>query len=140
MFKNFNLKKMIKLTNQQTSALANKFYNEAKAKQELKNEAKKKELQKEYKPLYDKGIQLLKDNSTLIRQIDIILNKDTSVYLNLKQTFDQWIDNYTINRLIKDKLKEKTLNVDTIKEDIILSTIDSNSVDEIINILTKKYK
>ncbi len=131
---------MQKLTNQQITALANKFYNEAKEKQELKNEAKKKELQKEYKPLYDKGIQILKDNSTLIRQIDIILNKDNSIYLNLKQTFDQWVNNYTINTLIKNKLKEKTLNVDTIKEDIVLATIDSNSVEDIMNILNKKYK
>lgn len=131
---------MQKLTNQQITALANKFYNEAKAKQELKNEAKKKELQKEYKPLYDKGIQLLKDNSTLIIEIGIVLDKFNSVSLNLNQTFDKWVDGYTIKSKIKDKLKEKTLNVDTIKEDIVLATIDSNSVEDIMNILNKKYK
>lgn len=131
---------MQKLTNQQITALANKFYNEAKAKQELKNEAKKKELQKEYKPLYDKGIKLLKDNSTLIGEVSIILDKFNSTSLNLNQTFDKWINNYTINRLIKNKLKEKTLNVDTIKEDIVLATIDSQSIEDILNILKTKYK
>lgn len=131
---------MQKLTNQQITALANKFYNEAKAKQELKNEAKKKELQKEYKPLYDKGIQLLKDNSDLLYRVVINVGKEYTIGLQKNEKFDDWVDNYTIDRLIKDKLKEKTLNVNTIKEDIVLATIDSNSVEDIMNILNKKYK
>lgn len=132
---------MQKLTNQQITALANKFYNEAKAKQELKNEAKKKELQKEYKPLYDKGIQLLKDNSILIKSINVIVSKNgNTTSLSVKETFDKWVDCYQIRIEIKNKLKEKTLNVDTIKEDIVLATIDSNSVEDIMNILNKKYK
>lgn len=131
---------MQKLTNQQITALANKFYNEAKAKQELKNEAKKKELQKEYKPLYDKGIQLLKDNSDLLHKVVINVGKEHTIGLQKNEKFDDWVDNYTIERLIKDKLKEKTLNLDTIKEDVVLATIDSNSVEDIMNILNKKYK
>lgn len=131
---------MQKLTNQQITALANKFYNEAKAKQELKNETKKKELQKEYKPLYDKGIQLLKDNSSLLYKIHIYVNKTDCVGLQINDKFDNWVDNWTINALIKNKLKEKTLSVDTIKEDIVLATIDSNSIEDIMNILNKKYK
>lgn len=131
---------MQKLTNQQITALANKFYNEAKAKQELKNEAKKKEFQKEYKPLYDKGMDFLKNNSDLLYKVVINVGKGHTIGLQKNEKFDDWVDNWTIERLIKDKLKEKTLNVDTIKEDIVLATIDSNSVEDIMNILNKKYK
>lgn len=129
----------MKLTNQQINALANSFYNEIIETQKLKNEAKKKQLLEEYRPYYKSGVVILKNNP-ILKSIEIKINKNITLKLEPEETFESFVTNWNLDNIIARKLKEKTLNVDSIKQDIILATINTQSIEDITKILKVKYK
>lgn len=128
----------MKLNKQQINALANKFHNELKSEYNKINEVFKNEQLKKFKPDYEKGIKLLKDNSFL-EAININLSNSDAVQLCRKDTFDDYISKYNFKNVIKS-IKRNIPCVETIINDIILATIDSTSVDEIMKTLKQKYK
>lgn len=128
----------MKLNKQQIEALANKFYDELITEYNKVNEIFKNEQLKKFKPNYEKGIKLLKDNSFL-KSIDIKIDADKSAELKKDYTFKDFTDSYWIRNSLKD-IERNIPSIETITNDIILATIDSTSVDEIMKNLKQKYK
>lgn len=128
----------MKLNKQQIDALANKFHNELKENYDKINKAFRNEQLKKFKLDYEKGIKLLKDNSFL-EAVNINISKDYAVQLYRKDSFDDYTSKYNFRNVIKD-LVRNTPSISTITNDIILATIDSTSVDEIMKNLKQKYK
>jgi len=128
----------MKLTKNQIDALANKFYNEIKIELDKKLQIKKDEKLKEYKEVYDKSIKVLKDNTFINNVIiNIKIGKNTNnITLYPKDTFKDFINNYIFNRLVNDD----KISISQIRQDIILATIDSASLDDIMKKLSNKYK
>lgn len=129
----------MKLNKKQIETLAKKFYNEAiEVYNKQKLEEKLKQLEK-YKPLYDKGIAVLNKNNFLASINISIPGKDSfEALLKRDFTFEEFISNYNFNYLVKSKLKSFSLN--DIINDIVLATIDSSSVEDMMNTLKNKYK
>jgi hypothetical protein len=125
------------LNKTQIDALSDKFYNEITSKNEESNKLKRDKQLEKFRPNYLKGIKLLKDNSWL-SSIDINISKSESVTLNSEESFEDYTSSWEFNSLIKDIDSE--ISKSDIKNDIILATIDSTSVEEIMNSLNKKYK
>lgn len=136
---NLNLTKQnkMKLNNAQITALADSFYNEIKAKQEEAcKQHRAKQLEK-FRPLFDAGHQILKDNSFL-KSISIDLGKGYSEGLSKNEKFEDWVDCYNIRQVVDKPIKN--ININTIKQTIILATIDASSVEDIMKTLKQKYK
>jgi hypothetical protein len=130
----------MKLNNAQIKALADKFYNEIKVKQDKKDEDAKLAKLNSFKPLYDRAIKILNENSDLIYNINVKVNNNGNIVsLRKSETFKQWIDNYQFRNLCSSSLSKK-LTIENIKQDIILATIDSQSVEDIMKTLKTKYK
>ena len=128
----------MKLTKNQIDALANKFYNDIKIELDKKQEFEKEKKLKQYKDVYNKGVKILKDNNFInCIEVNCKIGKNTHpISLYAKSTFKEFTDNYIFKHLFKDN----EASIDKIKEDIILATIDSKSVDDIMKVLTNKYK
>lgn len=128
----------MKLTKNQIDALANKFYNEIKIELDKKHQIEKDKKLEQYREVYDKSIKILKDNNFINNiSINLKIGKNThNISLYPKYTFNDFTDNYTFNRLCKDN----EISISQIKEDIILATIDSASLDDIMKKLSIKYK
>ena len=124
------------LNKTQIEALTDKFYSEIKDKYNEINSKKRIAQLEKYRPNYEKGIKLLKENSWLT-SIDITVKKDESVNLELNYSFEDYTNDYLFTRLLEDN---KEISKNGIKNDIILATIDSTSIDDIMNTLKKKYK
>ncbi len=124
------------LNKTQIDALANKFYNEIKNKLSEKIEADKIKQLAKYKANYEKGIKLLKENLWLDK-IEINLNKSYAATLRRTDTFEDYCEDWSFEKVIK--ISEKQISKNDIKNDIILATIDSTSVDDIMKILKTKY-
>lgn len=136
-FKNNNI---MKLNNAQINALADKFYNEIKAKQDKKDEAAKLAKLDSFKPLYDRAIKIINENSDLIYNMTVKVNSNgNTVSLRKNETFKQWVDSYQFTNLVKLSTNKK-LAIENIKQDIILATIDSQSIEDIMKTLKAKYK
>ena len=128
---------MIKLNKQQINALANKFYNEKKNDiDKLNKEALNKSIV-EYKPLFEKAQKVLKQNDFL-RSVEVKLNNGYDTAITSSTTFKTFSEKWDVINSFKPKTIKLSLN--NIENDIILATIDSISVDEIINSLKTKYK
>jgi len=128
----------MKLNNQQINALASKFYNELKEDYNKVNNVFKEEQLKKFKPDYEKGVRLMKNNSFL-ESIEINISDKYSVKLERNDNFDDYISKYNFKNVIKN-IERKIPSIETIINDIILATIDSTSVDEIMKNLKQKYK
>jgi hypothetical protein len=127
---------MIKLNKQQINALANTFRNELLEVENKKKEVEKENIYKKYKPLFIKVKKILANNEE-IDEIYVKLIKNNSSSINRKSDENNWISGYAMNNILKNK---NIVTIDKIQNDIILATIDSISVDEIINSLKTKYK
>ena len=127
----------MKLNKQQIHALASKFYNELITEYNKINEVFKNEQLKKFKPDYEKGIKLLKNNPFL-NSINIDVS-NYAIQLGKKDSFEDYTDSYYFRNVIKD-IKRNTPSKETIINDIILATIDSTCVDEIMEKLKQKYK
>jgi len=126
----------MKLNKTQISALANKFYGEIKGDIDKKNkEVRLKSIEK-FRPDYNKGVELLKDNDFL-SQIHIKISKDYSVHLNRKDTFESYTKAYNFNYILDKKIEIK---LSDIEQNIILATIDAQSIEDIMKTLKSKYK
>jgi hypothetical protein len=128
----------MKLNKQQINALASKFYNELKEDYNKVNNVFKEEQLKKFKPDYEKGVRLMKNNSFL-ESIEINISDKYSVKLERNDNFDDYISKYNFKNVIKN-IERKIPSIETIINDIILATIDSTSVDEIMKNLKQKYK
>lgn len=126
----------MKLDKKQINALAQSFYKEIQDKIEKANkDSREKQLEK-FRPYYDKGIQILKNNK-FIESIFINIGNGYSVELKSTNSFDEFTDDYSFDYVIK---KRNNAIVSDIENDIILATIDAKSVDDITKILKNKYK
>lgn len=128
----------MKLNKQQIEALASKFYNELITEYNKINEVFRNEQLKKFKPNYEKGIKLLKNN-LFLKSIYIEIPNDDSAELKKDYTFKDFTDSYWIRNSLKD-IERNIPSIETITNDIILATIDSTSVDEIMKNLKQKYK
>lgn len=128
----------MKLNKQQINALASKFYNELKEDYNKVNNVFKEEQLKKFKPDYEKGVRLMKNNSFL-ESIEINISDKYSVKLERNDNFDDYISKYNFKNVIKN-IERKIPSIETIINDIILATIDSTSADEIMKNLKQKYK
>ena len=128
----------MKLNKQQIEALASKFYNELITQYNKLNEVFRNEQLKKFKPDYEKGIKLLKNNSFL-QSIHIKINDTGLVELKINNTFKDFTNHYWFRNSIKN-IERNIPSKETITNDIILATIDSTSVDEIMKNLKQKYK
>jgi len=128
----------MKLNKQQIEALANKFYDELITEYNKVNEIFKNEQLKKFKPDYEKGIKLLKNN-LFLKSIYIEISNDYSAELKKDYTFKDFTDSYWVRNSLKD-IERNIPSIETITNDIILATIDSTSVDEIMKNLKQKYK
>jgi len=128
----------MKLNKQQIEALASKFYNELITEYNKINEVFRNEQLKKFKPDYEKGIKLLKNN-LFLKSIYIEISNDYSAELKKDYTFKDFTDSYWIRNSLKD-IERNIPSIETITNDIILATIDSTSVDEIMKNLKQKYK
>lgn len=128
----------MKLNKQQINALASKFYNELKEDYNRVNNVFRNEQLKKFKPDYEKGIKLLKNN-LFLKSIYIEISNDYSAELKKDYTFKDFTDSYWVRNSLKD-IERNIPSIETITNDIILATIDSTSVDEIMKNLKQKYK
>jgi CTP:phosphocholine cytidylyltransferase-like protein len=128
----------MKLNNAQITALARKFKVELL---ENKKIIEKQEIEKYYKskkPIFDSCIKLLQKNSFLTK-VSVNLEKGYEGSINKDSKHDNWISTYSITNNILD-LKIKIPELDELKTEIVLATIDSQSIEDILNILKTKYK
>lgn len=128
----------MKLNKQQINALASKFYNELITEYNSVNEIFKKEQLQKFKPDYEKGIKLLKNNPFL-NSINIDVS-NYAIQLGKKDSFENYINSYSFKTYLIKNIKRDIPSKETIINDIILATIDSTSVDEIMKTLKQKYK
>jgi hypothetical protein len=125
----------MKLNKTQINVLANSLKKEIDIKLEKEN-LKAKELQrKSFSDLYEKGIKILKDNN-ILDTISLNVTKNTTARLNRKNTLKSWMTEWSFRNL----LKIKSVSIKEIEEDIILATIDSQSIEDIMKVLRNKYK
>jgi len=127
----------MKLNNTQINALASKFYEEIKEEIDEKNKVDREKQLEHYKPNYEKAINLLKENKWL-DSIKIKLTKTSTIDVELKDTFEDFTDSWAFRTMLKTKYKVP--DKQDIKNDIIIATIDTSSVDEIMEKLKEKYK
>ena len=74
-----------------------------------------------------------------LTSISINITNDYSAELRNNDSFEDYTDSYYFRNVIKD-IKRNIPTKETIINDIILATIDSTSVDEIMKTLKQKYK
>lgn len=127
----------MKLNNQQINALASKFFCELKEKYNEINEISRAEQVEKFRSNYNKGIDIL-NNNKFLASVEITISDDYSITLNRNESFEEYLDCYRIRDLVKRK--QVPVTIDTLKNDIILATIDTSSIDEIMEVLVKKYK
>jgi len=124
------------LNKTQIQALATKFYNEISAKIDKENAINFKSKLETFRADYNKGIKIL-DKNPFIKNIDINIDSTHIAELKRNMTFEHYSTNYNFKYVIKDK---KEIKKSDIESDIILATIDSQSVEDIMKVLTNKYK
>jgi len=129
----------MKLTKQQIDALASKVYQELSAKISKENDILRVKEKEKYKPLYEKTIKHLKENP-FISSVYVKLDKSyISGAIKINTSFNEFSNNWTLNKLLESKLKKNIL-LDDIRRDITIATISSENLQDIENILKKKYK
>lgn len=125
----------MKLDKRQINALATNFYKEFKVKLDKTNKENKLKSLEKFRVDYNKGIKLLKDNKFL-HSININIDQNNSVSLDKNKSFERYTNNYTFNDLLDENIK---ISISDIESDIILATIDSKSVEDIMKVLKSKY-
>jgi hypothetical protein len=126
----------MKLNNTQINALASKFHDEIEEIINEKNKIDKEKQLEQYRPNYQKAINLLKENKWL-DSVKIKLTKHSTIDVKLKDSFEDFTDSWAFRTMLKTKYKVPELQ--DIKNDIIIATIDTSSVEEIIEQLKEKY-
>lgn len=130
----------MKLNNQQVEALASKFQQELKSKEDKEIQKTKETKLKSLKADFDKAQDILKRYSFLT-EINYCLNgKGWEVAIKRKDTFNTFSDSWTVGNFLKDSINSKIPSITEIKNEIILATIDATSIEEIMNNLKKKFK
>jgi hypothetical protein len=128
----------MKLNNAQITALADKFRKELL---ENKTIVEKQEVEKYYKnkkPLFISCLKLLQKN-TFLTKVTVSLEKNYEASVTKESKYNNWINSYNmINNLINLKIVIPT--IEEVKTDIILATIDAQSVEDIMKTLKSKYK
>lgn len=122
----------MKLTNQQANAVAEKIFNEAKAAMIAKQNQQIRALKAELLKLYKKELRIL----TSCNFIEVVLPYGER-FITFKNS------NGTVNVSdwdCKQLLKHKSLSIDTIKNEIILATIDASDLQELIRVVSLKYQ
>jgi argonaute-like protein implicated in RNA metabolism and viral defense len=127
----------MKLNNTQINALASKFHEEIKDEIEKKNRLKKEKQLEHYRPIYVKAINVLRDNNW-IESLQIKINKTSKVTLEPGDSFEDFTNCWAFRSLLGKEFEIPGLQ--DIKNDIIIATIDTSSVDEIMEKLKEKYK
>jgi hypothetical protein len=125
------------LNKTQIEALADSFRTTLLVNRKAVIDKEKEKIILKYKSLFEKSIELLKNNK-FITQVRVNLDKGYTTEINLEDTLANFISDYTLNNLVKTDIEIPTLS--SLKNDIILATIDSTSVEEIMNTLKLKYK
>lgn len=129
----------MKLTKQQIDALASKVYQELSAKISKENDILRVKEKEKYKPLYEKTIKHLKENP-FISSIRVKLDKGyISCDTKTNTSFNDFLNHWSVNKMLESKLKKNIL-LDDIRRDITIATISSENLQDIENILKKKYK
>lgn len=126
----------MKLTKQQIHALANKFRSELVEAINKNQEAEKENIYKKYKPLFIKVKKILA-NTKEINEINIKLTKNRSSSITRQCEENNWISSYVMDDLLK---KSSIPYIEDVTNDIILATIDAQSVEDIMKTLKQKYK
>jgi hypothetical protein len=127
----------MKLNNNQINALASDFYKKLDDKYtEANQKARKLELEK-FRSDYNKGIKVLKANP-FINNLSIKISDSYTALLQINMSFEEYTKIRTFDNVIETK--KVSIGLESIKRDIILSTIDAKSLDDIIEKLEEKYK
>lgn len=126
----------MKLDKRQITALASKFQYEINTNIDKYNKENKSKQLEKFRSDYDKGVKLLENNKYL-SEIDIIIGKGYSVSLNRGKSFEKYTSSYSFNNVIN---KKDEVRLSDIEQDIVLSTINSQSIEDIIKVLESKYK
>ena len=130
----------MKLNNQQITALAGKFYSELVEKTEKIKKEERTKLTEQFRANYNKGIKLLEKND-FVDNINISISKSKTATLTRNKSFESYINDWSIKNHLNEQIGVgKEPSVSNIKEDIILATIDTSSVEEIMKVLKEKYK
>lgn len=128
----------MKLNNQQITALADKFRQELIKNKEV---FEKEEIEKYYlskKLLFNASIKILEKNPFL-NKVEVKLEKGYSNSINKDSKYNNWISTYNMaNNLLGLKISVPT--IEELKTNIVLATIESDSVEEIMGILKTKFK
>lgn len=123
----------MKLTNQQANAVAEKIFNEVKTKALEKKALEIKKVEAEILKTFQKELKGLGNN---VRGIEVVY-KDQRVEIRRSQhTDDFYVPEYNIRSFVKSW----NVNVDTIKNEIILATIDASDLQELIRVVLLKYQ
>jgi hypothetical protein len=128
----------MKLTGTQINALARSFYEKLEEKNKKEHSKKIEQEKLKHKDLYNNCMSILKKNDFLKElNTNITFGKvSTSLTIRRNSTFNSIFDNYAFRNAFEKNLP----SIESIKQDIILATIDSKSVEDIMNSLNKKYK
>ena len=130
----------MKVNNQQITSLAGKFYSELVEKTEKIKKEERTKLTEQFRANYNKGIKLLEKND-FVDNINISISKSKTATLTRNKSFESYINDWSIKNHLNEQIGVgKEPSVSNIKEDIILATIDTSSVEEIMKVLKEKYK
>lgn len=130
----------MKLNNTQINALAQSFRNELIENREEKINKLREEKLKSFKTDFDKAQDILKRYSFLTEVSYYLNGKNYEVTVKRTNTFKSFSESWTVNNFLRDIIKSKIPDLNTIKNEIILSTIDASSVEDIMKNLKKKFK
>lgn len=123
----------MKLTNQQANAVAEKIFNEVKTKALEKKALEIKKVETEILKTFQKELKGLGNN---VRGVEVMY-KDQRVEIRRSlHTGDFYVPECNIRSFVKSW----NVSVDTIKNDIILATIDASDLQELIRVVSLKYQ
>jgi hypothetical protein len=126
----------MKLDKRQINALATSFYKEIKTKLNKTNKENYSKSLEKFRANYNKGVKILNTNK-FIKELEICIGVNHYVDLKRNQSFENYTNAYSFRRMLE---KDIDFNISDIEQDIVLATIDSGSIEDIMKVLKTKYK